>query len=77
VVWVSPFGLRGESRLSLEECPVSSISGESVSLVEDFLAHRMLGGGGDPRTWPARRVDAFGVLFNELERWEREADGES
>jgi hypothetical protein len=76
VVWVSPFGLPGEARLALSECPVSFLGGESVSFVEDFLAHLATGGGGDPRGWPARRVDAFTVLYTEMRKLEREEHGE-
>jgi hypothetical protein len=72
VVWVSAFGIEGEARLALSECPVSFVGGESLSFVEDFLAHAAAGGGGDPREWPARRVDAFTVLYSELKKLERE-----
>jgi hypothetical protein len=76
VVWVSPVALQGERRLALSECPVSFIRGESVSFVEDFLAHLAAGGGGDPRGWAARRVDAFCVLYTEMKKQEREEHGE-
>jgi hypothetical protein len=75
-VWVSPFGLKGEPRLALSECPVSFISGESVCFVEDFLAHTAAGGAGDMQTWPARRVDAFTLLFAEVRKQERDEHGE-
>jgi len=76
VVWVSSFALQGESRLALSECPVSFIGGESVSFIEDFMAHVAGGGGGDPRGWPARRADAFTVLHTEMKKQEREEHGE-
>lgn len=76
VVWVSPFALHGEARLALAECPVSFLAGESVSFVEDFLGHLAAGGGGDPRTWPARRVDAFAVLHTEMSKQEQQEHGE-
>ncbi len=73
---MSPFGVAGEPRLALSECPVSFVGGESLSWIEDFLAHRAAGGGGDPRQWPARRVDAFTVLHAEIKKLEREEHGE-
>jgi hypothetical protein len=76
VVWVSPFAIAGEARLALSECPVSFIRGESASFIEDFLARAAAGGGGDPQSWPARRVDAFTVLFTEVKKLEREQHAE-
>lgn len=76
VVWVSSFAVAGEPRLALSECPVSFLGGESVSFIEDFLAHLAAGGGGDPRQWPARRVDAFTVLYTEMKKLEREEHAE-
>jgi hypothetical protein len=62
--------------LALSECPVSFLGGERVSFIEDFLAHVAAGSGGDPRQWPARRVDAFLVLYTEMKKLEREEHGE-
>jgi hypothetical protein len=76
VVWVSPVAFEGEPRLALTECPVSFVSGESLSWVEDFAAHVSAGGAGDLRDWPARRVDAFTVLSAEARKQERERRGE-
>jgi hypothetical protein len=76
VVWVSSFGVAGEPRLALSECPVSFVGGESLSFVEDFLAYAAAGGGGDPVDWHARRVDAFAVLHAEMKRLEWEEHGE-
>ncbi len=76
VVWVSPVAVQGERRLALSECPVSFIRGESVSFIEDFLAHVAAGGGTEPREWPARRVDAFSVIYTEMKKQEREEHGE-
>ena len=70
IVWVSQISAKGEQRLALSECPVSYVSGESLSFLEDFVAHVELGGGEDPRRWPARRVDAFRVLYRELRQME-------
>lgn len=76
VVWVSSFAAAGEPRLALSECPVSFLAGASVSFIEDFLAHLAAGGGGDPRHWAARRVDAFTVLYTEMKKLEREEHAE-
>ncbi len=63
--------------MSLAECPVSFITGESAAAVEDFLASRMLGGDSDVRAWPARRVDAAAVLWTEVKKLERQERAES
>jgi hypothetical protein len=76
VVWVSPFSLGGEPRLALSQCPVSFIGAESVSLIEEFVAHVAAGGSGDIRKWAARRVDAFTVLYAEMKKQERAEHGE-
>ena len=76
VVWVSSIGIEGEPRVSLEECPVSYVSGESAAWVEDFLAHRALCRGADTGEWPARRVDAFVLLSGELRKWENQRRAE-
>ncbi len=73
---MSKLRLRGERRLSLEECPVSYISGDSVAAVEDFLVHQVLGGGTELLDWPGRRVDAFAVLANELGKMEMNSSDE-
>lgn len=75
-MWVSAIKTRGEPRLTLSACPVSSITGESVSFVEDFFAHTMCGAAGDLQRWPARRVEAFAVLYGELRKWEREENAQ-
>ena len=78
MVWVSKLRVRGESRLALEECPVSYITGESIAAVEDFLMHQLMGGGGaELLNWPSRRVDAFAVLGSELRKLEMDASDES
>ena len=52
-------------RLFLDSCPKSYVTAESVSLVEAFGAWKLVGGG-DFAGLPARTVDAFCVLENEL-----------
>ena len=76
VVWVSPVALQGERRLALSECPVSFVGGDCLAFVEDFSAFVAAGGGGDPRQWLARRVDAFAVLYAEMKKLEWEEHGE-
>ena len=76
VVWVSSVRTVGEPRLSLTECPVSVIRGESWSYVEGFFAHLALGGDGDLLEWPARRVDAYTLLHAELTKEESKRDAE-
>ena len=63
--------------MSLAECPVSFITGESAAAVEDFLASRLLGEGSDVRAWPARRVDAAAVLSTEVKKLEKQKRAES
>ena len=77
MVWISNIRVRGESRLGLEECPVSYITGDSVAAVEDFLVHQLVRGGSELLNWPSRRVDAFAVLGSELRKMEMDASDES
>jgi hypothetical protein len=58
IVWV-----RG--RVSLTTCPTSFITAESIALLEEFHAWKLLGAG---RVYdlPARLVEAIFVLENEL-----------
>ena len=57
---------------SSEECPKSAVTGASLSLVEDFFVGRRLGFPSVSDT-EARKVDAFLILQNEMEREERDA----
>jgi hypothetical protein len=50
---------------ALAECPKSSISAESLTLVEEFSARRQLGGM-EFSALTARQVDAFTILEREL-----------
>jgi hypothetical protein len=70
---------RGEPRLvwarkraRAEECPKSLVTGESLSLVEEFFIRRRLGMA-DTLKMAARKVDAFVILRGEMEREERDA----
>jgi hypothetical protein len=49
----------------LETCPRSYVTADSIALVDAFAARKLVGGG-DPTALPARTVDAFCVLENEL-----------
>ena len=73
-----PFEHRGETRIvwgrkqtHCEECPKSFISGESLALVEEFFVRRRLGIE-DSLELEARKVEAFLILRDEMEREERD-----
>jgi hypothetical protein len=73
-----PVEQRGEPRIvwgrktaRAQECPKSMITGESLSLVEEFLVKRRLGIQ-DSVDLPARKVDAFLILKDEMEREDRD-----
>ena len=65
----------GRKRARSEECPKSMITGESLALIEEFLVRRRLG---IPHSLdlPARKVDAFLILQDEMEREERDGKTE-
>ena len=72
---------RGEPRLvwgrkhaQAEECPKSFVTGESLTLIEEFFVRRRLGMDESLDT-EARKVDAFIILRDEIER--EEHDGTS
>lgn len=76
-----PEARRGESRIvwgrkhiHTEECPKSLVTGESLALLEEFFVRRRLGMDYSPEI-EARKVDAFLILRDEMEREER--DGEA
>jgi hypothetical protein len=54
-----------------EECPKSLVTGESLSLVEEFFVRRRLGVEAGTET-PARKLDAFVILREELDREEKD-----
>lgn len=56
--------------MQVEECPKSLVSGASLSLLDEFFVNRALGI--PPSTeLPARTVDAFLILRDQLDREER------
>ena len=67
VVW-------GRKQTQSEECPKSFVTGESLALVEEFFVRRRLGMEYSVGM-EARKVDAFLILRDEMEREER--DGEA
>jgi hypothetical protein len=76
-----PDAQRGEPRIvwgrrqtRAGECPKSLVTGESLALLEEFFVRRRLGIG-DSIELEARKVDAFLILRDEMEREER--DGEA
>jgi hypothetical protein len=61
----------GRKHVTTEECPKSLVTGESLVLVEEFFVRGRLGVKSSLET-PARRVDAFVILQDEMEREERD-----
>ena len=59
-----------------QECPVSYATGESRSMVEQFLAERESPGVVSTIDRPARKVDAFRVLEREWKAVRESASGE-
>lgn len=61
----------GRKQASCEECPKSFVSGESLALVEEHFVRKRLGMECSLET-EARKVDAFLILRDEMEREERD-----
>jgi len=61
----------GRRQTQAEECPKSLITGASLALLEEFFVRRRLGIP-DSLEMEARRVDAFLILRDEMEREERD-----
>ena len=61
----------GRKNTQAEECPKSLVTGESLALVEEFFVRRRLGIP-DSLDTEARKVDAFLILRDEMEREERD-----
>lgn len=65
----------GRKHATAEECPQSLITGESLAFLEEYFVRRAHG------AWnldgmAARKVDAFLILRNEMEREERDGKTE-
>jgi len=63
-------------RTRTEECPKSLVTGESLALLEEFFVRRRLGMVDGMET-PARKVDAFLILREEMEREEKDGTSSS
>ena len=83
-----PADARGESKLvwvrkraQTDECPKSMVTGESLALLEEFFVRRRLGMNDLRMTvemeTPARKVDAFLILREEMEREEKDVTSSS
>jgi hypothetical protein len=57
----------GRGPVCAEECPKSFVTGESLSMLEEFFVRQALGAA-LPVSAPARVVDAFLILREEMER---------
>lgn len=64
----------GRKRTHVDECPRSFITGESLALLEEFFV-RQRSGMQDSPDLPARKMDAFLILRDEMELEAR--DGEA
>jgi hypothetical protein len=61
--------------VTLGECPVSYVTGESAAWLEDFYAYLMFPNAATVLEWPAKRVDAFAVLLLDLREMEKSQHG--
>jgi hypothetical protein len=66
-----PRAVWGRKHVWADECPKSLVTGESLAVVEEFFVRRRLAVKESLDT-AARRVDAFLILQDELEREERD-----
>ena len=65
----------GRNAIHTDECPKSLITGRSIALVEEFAVRRRLGIV-DSLELDARKVDAFLILRDELEKEQRDGAAE-
>jgi hypothetical protein len=65
----------GRKQTQAEECPKSLVTGESLALLEEFFVRRRLGIS-DSVELEARKVDAFLILRDEMEREERDVEAQ-
>jgi hypothetical protein len=71
----SPHIVWGRKQTQAEECPKSMVTGESLALLEEFFVRRRLGMR-DSLELEARKVDAFLILRDEVEREERDVEAQ-
>ena len=74
-MWISSAAQGRGPRLTLGECPVSYVTGESAAWLEEFYAYLMFPNGATVLAWAARRVDAFAVLLRDLRDMEKSQHG--
>jgi hypothetical protein len=67
----TPHLVWGRKRAQTEECPKSFVTGDSLAMLEEFFVRRRLGVQNSLET-EARKVDAFLILRDELDREERD-----
>jgi hypothetical protein len=60
----------GRGPVHAQECPKSFITGDSLALLEEYFVRRRLGIP-DPAEMEARKIDAFLILQDLMEREER------
>ena len=65
----------GRKQVTAEECPQSLIAGESLALLEEFFVRRRLEVPESIDT-AAKKVDAFVILRDEMEREQRDVKTE-
>lgn len=65
----------GRGRIHTEECPKSLVTAESLAFLEEFFVRRRLRIE-DSLDLDARKVDAFLILQDEMEREERHGEAE-
>ena len=60
----------GRGQVHVDECPKSYVTGDSISLLEEFFVLQALGTKVSA-TAPARTVDAFLILREQVDKEER------
>jgi hypothetical protein len=68
----TPAPIWARRQVTVESCPTSYITGESIALLEEFHAWKLIGVG-DLYRLPARVVEAVFILENELRSEKRDA----
>ena len=66
----------GRKRMHVDECPKSLVTGESLSLLEEFFVRRRLGIP-DSLDLEARKVEAFLILRDLMEKEQRSGTSQS
>jgi hypothetical protein len=66
----------GRRQVQSQECPKSFITGESIALLEEFFVRSRLGMPNSMET-EARKIDAFVILRDLMEREERDGTTQS